>query len=415
MKFYIYHSYSDKLFSIIGHNTTNRKYDINDRTNEGSVKCKYKSTNIEFIFTKNTNNLDGFHIILVDIARRYDTHFTFTSEISNIYNESGFPKCFGKEIDWFLDNLNFDKKWILLYSMGENLFINSSPNQYRKLNELASKVQFFSDNPIISGNNELLNPINFKNCLSNDVFIWNFLAKIRWAYEFKDIFDNLNKPYKIGFSVRNPKLLRFELLNELSNLNNNDIFLNQTDYLKSNNSKYIQLKDGSTIDYFKEISDLKNININKVKETNIDFDNLLLVENNQNSMEFDYLFRVMSKADIQILDETHSYCDNPSIPMNITEKTYLLIMSNIPFIPTNIYPLDVIENLISNIRYPFYDEIKNISGDASKISNYVIHVLDNYGEYHFKLKKWITEVNSVLVDVVKNRNSMIEQIIKIKE
>jgi len=412
MKFYVYHGYSDKLFSIIAHNTTDRIYNIDSKSNHGNVKCKYKSTDIEFIFSNNNGHTDGFHLIVVDIVRRYEPHFSFTSPISQIYNQFGFPKCFDKEIDWFTDNLDFDKKWILVYSMGENLFINSNPEQYKKLNNLASKVRLFSDNALTYESNPILEKKNFKNCISNDIFIWNFLAKIRWSYEFNEIFNNLSKPYKIGFSARKPKELRLELLTELSELNSTEIFLNQTNALFSKNSLNIVNKLGVSVDYLNEVCNLKNVNINSVDDlSKNDFSNLLLVENNQNSMEFDYLFRVMSKANIQILDETHSYCDNPSIPMNLTEKTYLFLLAGIPFIPTNIYPLKVIQELISDIKYPFYDDIVEISGDAKKIAKYIQHILNNYDFYESKLKEWVDVIHKILITEVETKNSLLEQII----
>jgi hypothetical protein len=304
-----------------------------------------------------------------------------------------------------------------MYSMGENLFINLTSDEYWKLNTLASKVQFFSDNALTTNSNPILEKDNFKNCISNDILMWNLLAKIRWSYEFKEIFSNLNKPYKIGFSVRKPKTLRFELLKELSNLNNSEIFLNQTTALFSKPETKsagweVTNSDGNVIEYEKEVVKLKNVNLNEVHiASKNNFSDLELAENNSSSMEFDYLFRVMSKAGIQILDETHSYCDNPAIPMNLTEKTYMFLMANIPFIPTNIYPLEVIENLISDVKYPYYDDIVNISGDAKKITRYVVHVLNNYNEYETNLKKWVSEIHSTLLNEVETKNSLLEQII----
>lgn len=414
MKFYVYHRYSDKLFSIVGHNTTDRVYNINSQTDEAVITCKYKSKDIEFIFTKNTRDESGYHIIIVDIARRYEKHFTFTQEIADSHDKYGQPSCFQHEFPYFLNNLNFNKKWVLLYSMGENLFINSKPSDYRNLNSLASKVEFFSDNALTHKSNPILNKSNFKNCLSNDVFIWNFLAKIRWSYEFKNIYDNLNPPFKIGFSTRKPKLFRLELMTELNNLNNNDVFLNQTDALFNIQDWNISVNDTDIVlNYKEEISKLKNVNINIVSnDIDNDFSNLTLIENDANSMEFDYLFRVMSKAGIQILDETHSYCDNESIPMNLTEKTYLFLFANIPFIPTNIYPLDVIECLISDVKYPYYDDIVKISGNPVKIAKYITHVTKNYDEYRLKLKEWVSHINSVLINEVENNNSMIDKLLK---
>ena len=62
MKIYIHHPYKKSIFYKLAHNTTNREYFIEN--NEGIVLCKYKNTDIEFVFKKEMSfEDDGYHIL----------------------------------------------------------------------------------------------------------------------------------------------------------------------------------------------------------------------------------------------------------------------------------------------------------------------------------------------------------------
>jgi hypothetical protein len=67
MKIYIHHYYTDKLFFKIGHNTTNKIYNIDnfsDYERIGTITADYKNIKIEFIFNPEINdNEDGLHLI----------------------------------------------------------------------------------------------------------------------------------------------------------------------------------------------------------------------------------------------------------------------------------------------------------------------------------------------------------------
>lgn len=67
MKIYIHHYYTDKLFFKIGHNTTNKVYNLNhspEGKNTGTITADYKNTKIEFIFNPEINdNKDGIHLL----------------------------------------------------------------------------------------------------------------------------------------------------------------------------------------------------------------------------------------------------------------------------------------------------------------------------------------------------------------
>ena len=62
MKIYIHHYYTEDIFYKLAHNTTNKEFNIIDGV--GGVKCKYKGTEIEFIFKiEMSDETDGYHLL----------------------------------------------------------------------------------------------------------------------------------------------------------------------------------------------------------------------------------------------------------------------------------------------------------------------------------------------------------------
>ena len=62
MKIYIHHYYTEDIFYKLAHNTTNKEFNIID--GGGGVKCKYKGTEIEFIFKiEMSDETDGYHLL----------------------------------------------------------------------------------------------------------------------------------------------------------------------------------------------------------------------------------------------------------------------------------------------------------------------------------------------------------------
>ena len=66
--------------------------------------------------------------------------------------ELGYPHNVEIEYDLILDNIDLSKKWILLWSFGENMFTRvgygdwSSSSQMQKLSKLTKNTTFFVDN-----------------------------------------------------------------------------------------------------------------------------------------------------------------------------------------------------------------------------------------------------------------------------
>ena len=65
---------------------------------------------------------------------------------------------------------------------------------------------------------------NFYYALTNTIFQWNEIVALRWYYEFKQVYDKLNFEYDLMYSIKNHKINRVDIINELSKLNNDRLY-----------------------------------------------------------------------------------------------------------------------------------------------------------------------------------------------
>ena len=107
-------------------------------------------------------------------------------------------------------------------------YLSSSAASTLRVIYLGSGVSPKSRNIFLNSSIESIYP-NFYYTLTNTIFQWNEYISIRWHYEYKNIFEKLNQPYDICFSVRHNKKNRTEILDRLSKLKNDRIYLSRVD------------------------------------------------------------------------------------------------------------------------------------------------------------------------------------------
>ena len=426
MIFNVYHQKTEQLVYYLTHNTTDRQ-DLGNL-----IRCNFKGHEFTFIFLNKPDysNDNTYHIIIKQFAFpsqiNQDPYF-FLNEVDG-YNdilEMGYPHNIEAEYDMILDNIDLSKKWILLWSYGENVFSRIGYNmwkddtQMQKLSELTNKTHFFIDN-IESSDKYSVNDFglefNLKTTLTQDIYMWNVIAGLRWAFEFNYIFKNLTPQYQFCLALRNPKPNRLKFFQDLNSLDNPNIYLSQYESLfEKNKGKPVSTFPEITWDWYKnELDKLKNVNWNKTRcETN-DFSNLDIVGNNDVSrFEFDYYFRILSRAKVQILDETMTLQQDYKIPQFLSEKTYILLLANVPFISTHHYPLDVIKKLILDIEHPYYIEMREFEDNENNFKKFIKRFSDNFDEMYPPLVEYTTKVHHALMDKLKNNNSLLESILEI--
>ena len=413
MKFYVYHPFSIGLVYMLTHNTQHRVIDEKAER----VTCSYNNVDMEFNFNNFTETQpDAYHIIFrEDMVKQ---QFPMIGDMHGYQLKMGFPECVKHEYKSLLDNLKWDLNWVLLWNYGENKFVHVNRDSIHRskeikyLNELSEKSIFFSDNHIKDDLDIGLREKNFNTCLTNDLYVWNKLAHIRWASEFKSTFENLAPPYKLCTSFRSPKPHRIELVEKLSKENLDDVFVSfSTAIFEAYRGTYDHSwSDIHYDDLLEHIKSIPNLNINDVGfDVDNDFENLYIVGNTEkNYMEFDYYFRILPKAQVQLLDETHSYVNKMNIPMNLSEKTYIFLLANIPFISTHYYPFDLIRKHIVDLEYPYYKDMVKVSNNTDELVKFIKKFIDNFDEMYPKIKEWTDKVHMELMNKMKNNNSFLE-------
>jgi len=284
----------------------------------------------------------------------------------------------------------------------EKSFIKYDWPQYYQIMDLENQIARCKNHYIVSDNLFLNDTVesNYPNhyfVLTNTIHQWNELLSIRWYYEFKNIYEKLNPPYDLCFSMRYHKKNRTALIKELANLKNNRIFLSRTDNCKNK-------------EFYKEEIDLKkfkNINLNEWEGR--DFADISWVENVEHYL--DYIMRILPMSKLHILSETWDWFDGELTSNYLSEKTYGLILAKIPFISTHTYPLKIVEKALGVEQHPFYKEISECGVDVKKFVNFVKKFLDNFDENHKLCENWSNECHTQLTNKINSENSLLDIIL----
>ena len=405
MKIYIHHYYTEDIFYKLAHNTTDKEFNIINEL--GSVKCKYKGTEIEFIFKiEMSDENDGYHLLDFNAILSQNTKdIKFKNITKALYKkDTAIDNVINNTIDNLYNLLEGKSNWIIIFFQGEKTLFkyeNWTPKKNYLLYDLENSFLKLKNHKIISEEVFIKDEIrlkypNFYYTFSNSIWYWNMHAEIRWYYEFKRIYNKLNFDYDLCFSMRAHKYHRIRLLNELKKLNNNRIFLQRSDARK-NSEMYIENQNK-----------VMDIYLNSMEGEN-DFDNLHLIHKNR--LGLDLFYRVLNISKMQILDESWSWADSDFASHYLSEKTIGFILSGIPFIATHSYPLEVLNKILDIPPHPFYNESKKIKGDAVKMREFVKQFMENFDENYTLCKEWSDICHNVFMDKFYNENSLLDLMI----
>jgi hypothetical protein len=407
-KIYIHHYFTDILFLKLAHNSTNRIYNIEDKV--GNVTFEYSNNAFEFVFDPVLNdNEDGIHLMdfFASVLEIRDGNNPTLQNVSfNILNKSKekYGEFIYSEDVPVLEKLNEliseKKNWIFTFLRTEKIFTVHEKQQvygeYRIEDYMKplEKQKIITDNLFLNDNVKNLYP-NFYFAFTNTVFQWNEIIGIRWYYEFKKVFDKLTFDYDLCFSVRNHKYYRTDLLNDLSRLDNPRILLQRTDSLI--NDEY---------DRANEL--VPHIKLNSsIGES--DFSNLTTIPWHK-GINLDLFFRLLPTAKMQILDESWAWSPNDYNSQYLSEKTFGLLLSGIPFISTHSYPLEMIEKMLGVRPHPFIGETRKYNGDTKATASFVGRFMSNFDENHKLCKDWSDECLHIMISKVENENNLLDMI-----
>lgn len=410
MKFYIHHFYSISLFYKLFHKTTNRRYELTN--NIGSIFCRYEECDLELVYNPIINdNTDGHHILDFLTCLEQINEDDKLKNIDCVNRKEGDTSHRGKWgaefgindipiMKWIADTLENKSNWFIFLLRTEKSIIKYDGINYPNVMDLEVQIDRLKNHFIISDNvifNEFVKtkyPNHFF-CLTNTIHQWNELLSIRWYYEFKNIFSKLNQPYDLCFSMRYHKRNRTSIINGLAKLNDERIYLSRVD--NCINKEFAM--------YSKQLEKNINYNINKGD----DFDDITWIENIEHYL--DYLMRILPMSKMHILSETWDWKEGDFTSNYLSEKTYGFLLSNIPFISTHQYPLDVISEILNTPPHPFYNEIKKANGNPEKFVLFVDEFMKNYETNKQLCINWSNTAHSKLISFMDNENSFLKNII----
>lgn len=394
-KIYIHHPFSEQLFYKLFHNMGDVIFDLNDSI----AKVTFKNNNLKYtaIFDEgNINKTDGYH--LIDFITYYTDNIESTNSELDTYQK-------------ILSILSDRKNWIVSLMRTEKLIITETIQGLKYNNTTENYIQEILKNHFVITDNCIIRddglPEYCKNLFyvfSNSIFNWNSYINIRWFYEFKSVYEKLNFDYDIGFSIRNPKPHRVEILKKLSKFNNPKIFLQVSDFIYKN--KYFADLENINSSILASLSRLEHVKINKL-EGEYDFDNISLLSTWNHGIDLDLFFRYLSKAKVQILDESWSFTPADFKTQYLSEKTIGYIMAKVPFIPTHTYPLEILNQTLDIKPYPFFDEIKFIKGNPTKIVDFIKYFMKNFDYNYMTISEWSNDVHIKFIEKLNNENSLI--------
>ena len=401
MKIYIHHPYRKSIFYKIAHNTTNRI--VLTDGDEGTVKCHYKDVDFEFIFKKDISfEDDGYHVLDYFTAL---FHGDEDQKIGHIQRDNHYMERETQQIltiyKNLLKNAPKNQKWIITYFRTEKILQTKDTNivdeNWLEIESIMTELNshhFITDNVFLNPNLHSQYP-NFYYAFTNTLFQWNEIIAIRWFYEFKQVYDKLTFDYDLMYSIKNHKTNRVNIINELSKLKNDRLYLQHSDSLQN-------------ADYMRHSSTIEHINKNSVIG-DTDFSDISWIINYQGYM--DMFFRVLPKAKMQILCESWSWSNREFTTQYLSEKTFGLLLAGIPFISTHEYPLQIIQKMLDVPQHPFYNESKRCKGDGKLFANFVDKFLQNFDENYKQCKEWSDLVHYKITSKMENENSLLDLIL----
>jgi hypothetical protein len=293
------------------------------------------------------------------------------------------------------------QKWIITYLRTEKILQTTETSVHdEKWFEIEQMLFDLSNHHIIIDNVFLIDSSekkypNFHYTLTNTVFQWNEIIAIRWFYEFKQIYDKLNFDYDLMYSIKNHKVNRVAIINELEKLKNPRLLLQKSDSLQNP-------------DYIKRSPSIKHINTNSIYGDN-DFSDVSWIINHNGYM--DMFFRVLTKSKMQILCESWSWDNREFFSQYLSEKTFALILSGIPFISTHEYPLQILQKILDLPPHPFYKESKRCKTNAKLFTEFVDEFLKNFDENYLLCKEWSDLAHNKLMHLIESDNSLLNLIL----
>jgi len=396
MKIYVHHKYNSEIFWYFFHgvdvNLDDIPYPVLDIKEKNiNINFDYKGNKFTVIFCDDRfwDKKDGRHIIDSHLYqfqkglinnRGWNDYFIHNHLIDFNIKIKKHSKRLGKKLDIFLidwEGLGFLEKYKILDYQINNLFLDEF-----KLN---TKYTNYPTTQILSS------------------FLYTNGLNFRDFYFFSDFLKlKKERDYKLHYAVRRPTEKKFKNIEILDKIKSDDFIITY--------SSYVNTHDNDDLKYRKMAKFFEDNIIPKFKDTaffnkrKYGIKNFGEETNNNNTREM--LWKILPFSEVEILDE---YVEDGFI----TEKLFLRILVEKPFIPTSIESVKFYEKICKNYGEPIpsyplkYEKLEDI---IDTLNEYISN--DEKWEILVKdITNWVILLKSSLIKILDNNNSYLNFII----
>lgn len=396
MNLYIHHKYNSEIFWYLFHGVDVNLDDIpypvlNIREKNIYVNFEYKNQKFNAIFCDDRlwDKKDGRHIIDTHLYqlqkclinnRGWNDYFIHNHLVDFNVNIKKHSKRLGKKLDMFLidwEGIGFLEKYKILDYQQNNLFLD----EYI----LNTKFTNYPTTQILSS------------------FLYTNGLNFRDFYYFSD-FLKLKKDhhYKLHYAVRRPTDKKIKNIETLNQIKSDNFIITYSSYINTHDNDDIKYR--KIADFFEKnvISKFKDDAVFNKRKYGIH--NFGEETNNNNTREM--LWKVLPFSEVEILDE---YIEDGFI----TEKLFLRILAEKPFIPTNIEAVKFYENICKKYNQPIAEyplEYKTLDDIVDKLDEY-INDEEKWEELVNNITNWVKSLKTSIIKILDNNNSYLDFVI----
>lgn len=396
MKIYVHHKYKSEIFWYFFHgvkiNLDDIPYPVLDIKEKNiNINFDYKGNKFTAIFCDDRfwDKKDGRHIIDSHLYqfqkglinnRGWNDYFIHNHLIDFNVKIKKHSNKLGKKLDIFLidwEGLGFLEKYKILDYQINNLFLDEFI--------LNTKYTNYPTTQILSS------------------FLYTNGLNFRDFYYFSDFLKlKKERDYKLHYAVRRPTDKKIKNIEILDKIKSDDFIITYSSYVNTHDNDDIKYREIAK--FFEEnvISKFKDTAFFNKRKYGID--NFGEETNNNNTREM--LWKILPFSEVEILDE---YVEDGFI----TEKLFLRILAEKPFIPTNIDAVKFYENVCKKYNQPINEyplEYKTLD-DIIDTLNECIDNNEKWQELVNNITDWVISLKKSIIKILDNNNSYLDYIL----
>lgn len=388
MKFYVHHLANPALVYKLAHNLEDFSW------RDQLVSGTYQQTPIEFHFNTPFSNQsgDGYHLLDLSGCLSEGKLASGKPWIAPVVNQlvSFFQRCVTVAEQ-------LPVQWIFVALQGEKLLCQNESIECGGLEEVELLLRELREHVVVT-DNHFLTPgaaadyPQLHYALTTSLFQWNADWGVRWCEDVGKLYNRLSFDADLIYSVRNHKEDRVERLLELHRLQLPRVRVQHSDALP--NARYEQAKER-----------LAGVPLNSIRSGEF-WDHLDWPPNHRGYL--DAYFHVMLQARMLLLDESWGGGGVFYVSQYLSEKTWSAVLSGIPFLPTHIYPVELLSLILDLPTYPALTLVRSGMRDLGAWSKMIQAFMEHFESHYTEIRAWTLEAQRVTQQRVRTENSLLE-------